>query len=157
MTEDEADSSRPAHIDSAQLRRVSAGSLIGTAIEWYDYFIYGLIAALALNELFFPTFDPAVATIVAFLSFAIGFVARAAAGVQQDRSSGADRPRCAAHHLRHVWLRRIGRCRPHGRRARPTPEARVLRRDAAVRFAHRQPPTERCRRDGYSASPRPID
>lgn len=76
MTEDEADSSRPAHIDSAQLRRVSAGSLIGTAIEWYDYFIYGLIAALAFNELFFPTFDPAVGTIVAFLSFAIGFVAR---------------------------------------------------------------------------------
>ncbi|WP_209374177.1 MFS transporter [Brevibacterium renqingii] len=74
MTADEADSS--AYIDSAQLRRVSAGSLIGTAIEWYDYFIYGLIAALAFNELFFPTFDPAVGTIVAFLSFAIGFVAR---------------------------------------------------------------------------------
>ena len=76
MTEDEADSSRPAYIDSAQLRRVSAGSLIGTAIEWYDYFIYGLITALAFNELFFPTFDPAVGTIVAFLSFAIGFVVR---------------------------------------------------------------------------------
>src|SRR5699024_1114606 len=76
MTEDEADSSRPAHIDSAQLRRVSAGYLIGTAIEWYDYFIYGLVAALAFNELFFPTLDPAVGTIVAFLSFAIGFVAR---------------------------------------------------------------------------------
>ncbi|WP_209325924.1 MFS transporter [Brevibacterium renqingii] len=76
MTADEADSSQPRYIDSAQLRRVSAGSLIGTAIEWYDYFIYGLIAALAFNELFFPTFDPAVGTIVAFLSFAIGFVAR---------------------------------------------------------------------------------
>ena len=76
MTADEADSSRSTHIDSAQLRRVSAGSLIGTAIEWYDYFIYGLVAALAFNELFFPTFDPAVGTIVAFLSFAIGFLAR---------------------------------------------------------------------------------
>lgn len=58
MTADEADSSRSTHIDSAQLRRVSAGSLIGTAIEWYDYFIYGLIAALAFNELFFPPSTP---------------------------------------------------------------------------------------------------
>lgn len=76
MTAEEADNSRPGMIDTAQLRRVSAGSLIGTAIEWYDYFIYGLIAALVFNELFFPTFDPTVGTIVAFLSFAIGFLAR---------------------------------------------------------------------------------
>lgn len=63
-------------IDTAQLRRVSAGSLIGTAIEWYDYFVYGLLAALVLGKLFFPSSDPAVSTIVAFLSFAIGFAAR---------------------------------------------------------------------------------
>lgn len=76
MSAEKADSSRPGFIDTAQLRRVSAGSLIGTAIEWYDYFVYGLVAALVFNELFFPTFDPKVGTIVAFLSFAIGFLAR---------------------------------------------------------------------------------
>lgn len=76
MSAEKADSSRPGSIDTAQLRRVSAGSLIGTAIEWYDYFVYGLVAALVFNELFFPTFDPKVGTIVAFLSFAIGFLAR---------------------------------------------------------------------------------
>jgi MFS family permease len=70
------ESSEPPLIDTAQLRRVSAGSLIGTAIEWYDYFAYGLLAALVFNELFFPSFDPTVGTIVAFLSFAIGFAAR---------------------------------------------------------------------------------
>lgn len=74
--EGSAEDSQPATVDTAQLRRVSAGSLIGTAIEWYDYFVYGLIAALVFNELFFPTFDPTVGTIVAFLSFAIGFLAR---------------------------------------------------------------------------------
>ena len=76
MSAEKADRSRPGFIDTAQLRRVSAGSLIGTAIEWYDYFVYGLVAALVFNELFFPTFDPKVGTIVAFLSFAIGFLAR---------------------------------------------------------------------------------
>ncbi|AZT99663.1 MFS transporter [Brevibacterium linens] len=81
MSADEADDSQPITVDATQLRRVSAGSLIGTAIEWYDYFVYGLIAALVFNELFFPTFDPTVGTIVAFLSFAIGFVARPAGSI----------------------------------------------------------------------------
>lgn len=61
---------------TAQLRRVAVGTLVGTAVEWYDYFTYGLLAALVFNELFFPSFDPAVGTLAAFLSFAIGFVAR---------------------------------------------------------------------------------
>lgn len=76
MNAEHADGSYLPEVSTAQLRRVSAGSLIGTAIEWYDYFVYGLIAALIFNELFFPTFDPTVGTIVAFLSFAIGFLAR---------------------------------------------------------------------------------
>ncbi|GAB3559381.1 MFS transporter [Spelaeicoccus albus] len=72
----EAINPEPHTIDTKQLRRVSAGSLIGTAIEWYDYFVYGLLAALVLGKLFFPSSDPAVSTIAAFLSFAIGFAAR---------------------------------------------------------------------------------
>lgn len=59
-----------------ELRRVAVSSLMGTAIEWYDYFLYGLFAALVFNKLFFPNFDPVVGTILSLLSFSIGFVAR---------------------------------------------------------------------------------
>lgn len=63
-------------VTKRQLRRVAFSSLIGTAMEWYDYFLYGLFAALVFNELFFPTFDPLAGTMLAFLSFGIGFIAR---------------------------------------------------------------------------------
>lgn len=59
-----------------RLRRVATTSLMGTAMEWYDYFIYGLFAALVFNRLFFTDFDPAVGTVLSLLSFGIGFVAR---------------------------------------------------------------------------------
>jgi MFS family permease len=70
-----SDASAPV-IDTKLLRRVSAGALIGTAVEWYDYFIYGLLAALVFNELFFPSLDPVVGTVVSLLTFAVGFVVR---------------------------------------------------------------------------------
>lgn len=63
-------------IDPKELRRVATSSMLGTAMEWYDYFLYGLFAALVFNELFFPNFDPVVGTVLAFLSFGIGFIAR---------------------------------------------------------------------------------
>jgi hypothetical protein len=46
--------------------KVATASLIGTAIEWYDFFLYGTAAALIFNKLFFPTFDPWVGTLLAF-------------------------------------------------------------------------------------------
>jgi MHS family shikimate/dehydroshikimate transporter-like MFS transporter len=49
-------------------RRVVFGSLVGTALEWYDLFIYSTAAALVFNVLFFPQSDPAVGTITAFAS-----------------------------------------------------------------------------------------
>ncbi|MQA04617.1 MAG: MFS transporter [Streptosporangiales bacterium] len=58
------------------VRRVAGASLIGTALEWYDYFLYGTAAALVFETLFFPGFAPGVGILVAFLSFAVGFVAR---------------------------------------------------------------------------------
>lgn len=64
------------HTDSKGLRRVAITSFMGTAMEWYDYFIYGLFAALVFNDLFFPSFDPAVGTVLALLTFGIGFIAR---------------------------------------------------------------------------------
>ena len=58
------------------LRRIVAASLIGTTIEWYDFFLYGSAAALVFNKLFFPGSDPLVGTLLSFLTYAVGFAAR---------------------------------------------------------------------------------
>jgi len=62
-------------------RRVIAASLIGTSLEWYDFFLYGTAAALVFNKLFFPSFDPSVGTLLAFATAAVGFVARPLGGI----------------------------------------------------------------------------
>jgi MFS family permease len=56
--------------------RVASAALVGTAIEFYDFFVYGTAAALVLGPLFFPTFSPLTGTLAAFGTFAIGFIAR---------------------------------------------------------------------------------
>ncbi|MEV5408473.1 MFS transporter [Thermopolyspora sp. NPDC052614] len=61
--------------------RVIAASLIGTSLEWYDFFLYGSAAALVFNKLFFPDFEPLVGTLLAFATTAVGFVARPLGGV----------------------------------------------------------------------------
>jgi metabolite-proton symporter len=58
------------------LTKVVAASLVGTTIEWYDYFLYGSAAALVFNKVFFPTADPLTGTLLSFLTYAIGFAAR---------------------------------------------------------------------------------
>ncbi|MFD9561379.1 MFS transporter [Streptomyces sp. NPDC059994] len=58
------------------LPRIVAASLIGTTIEWYDFFLYGSAAALVFNKLFFPGSDPLVGTLLSFLTYAVGFAAR---------------------------------------------------------------------------------
>ena len=63
------------------LRRVAAASAIGTAVEWYDFFIYGTAAALVLNKLFFPEFEPLVGTLIALSTYAVGFIARPLGGM----------------------------------------------------------------------------
>jgi MFS transporter, MHS family, shikimate and dehydroshikimate transport protein len=60
---------------------VAFASFIGTAIEWYDFFLYGTAAALVFNRLFFPEFDPLVGTLLAFGTYAVGFVARPVGGI----------------------------------------------------------------------------
>ncbi|WP_372350609.1 MFS transporter [Streptomyces sp. KL116D] len=60
----------------AHLKRIVAASLIGTTIEWYDFFLYGSAAALVFNKLFFPDSDPLVGTLLSFLTYAVGFAAR---------------------------------------------------------------------------------
>jgi len=62
-------------------RRVLSASLIGTAVEWYDFFIYGSAAALIFGPQFFPTEDPLAGTLAAFATFAVGFIARPLGGI----------------------------------------------------------------------------
>jgi metabolite-proton symporter len=66
----------PSPTSSSSLRRIVAASLIGTTIEWYDFFLYGSAAALVFNKLFFPDSDPLVGTLLSFLTYAVGFAAR---------------------------------------------------------------------------------
>lgn len=61
---------------SAQSKRVVAASLAGTVIEWYEFYIYGTASALIFGELFFPSADPLVGTLLALSSFALAFLAR---------------------------------------------------------------------------------
>ncbi|WP_233886356.1 MFS transporter [Paraburkholderia flagellata] len=69
--------SRSAHARSPrQYAIVGIASLIGTTIEWYDFFVYGTAAALVFNRIFFPAFDPITGTLAAFGTYAAGFFAR---------------------------------------------------------------------------------
>src|SRR5688500_13620788 len=65
----------------SSVRKVIVASLIGTSLEWYDFFIYGTAAALVFNEIFFPSFEPLVGTLLAFTTYAVGFVARPLGGL----------------------------------------------------------------------------
>lgn len=56
------------------------GALVGTALEWYDFFIYGTAAALVFGQLFFPEAEPAVGTLLAFATFGVAFVVRPLGG-----------------------------------------------------------------------------
>jgi metabolite-proton symporter len=66
---------------ASSVRRIIVASLIGTSLEWYDFFIYGTAAALVFNKIFFPGFEPLVGTLLAFATYAVGFVARPLGGV----------------------------------------------------------------------------
>lgn len=63
------------------LRRVLIASVVGSAVEWFDYFLYGTVAALVFNQLFFVTENPAFGTLFAFATFALAFFIRPLGGV----------------------------------------------------------------------------
>lgn len=60
----------------ASMKRIAGASYIGALIEWYDFFLYGTASAIIFNKLFFPNLDPLTGTLVAFATFAAGFLAR---------------------------------------------------------------------------------
>ena len=62
------------------VRTVALASLIGTTIEWYDFFIFSSLTAIVFNKLFFPAGDPFVSTMLAYATFAVGFLVRPLGG-----------------------------------------------------------------------------
>jgi len=68
-------------IGAAATRRAVVGSFFGTALEAYDFLLYGSAAGLVFNKLFFPTSDPMAGTLLAFATYAVGFVARPIGGI----------------------------------------------------------------------------
>ncbi len=72
-----AGSTTPHHTPpSTPMRRIAAASAIGTTIEWYDFLVYGTAAALVFNKVFFPETTPLIGTLLAFLTYGVGFVVR---------------------------------------------------------------------------------
>jgi MFS transporter, MHS family, shikimate and dehydroshikimate transport protein len=65
----------------AQIRMVALASTVGCTIEWYDFFLYGTVSGLIFNKLFFPTFDPRIGTLLAYTTFAVGFITRPIGGI----------------------------------------------------------------------------
>jgi MHS family shikimate/dehydroshikimate transporter-like MFS transporter len=65
----------------ASIRQIASASLVGSVVEWYDFFLYGTMAALVFGTEFFPKFDPVTGTLAAFATFAAGFVTRPLGGV----------------------------------------------------------------------------
>jgi MFS family permease len=72
---------RPVGTPSASVPTVLAASLVGTTVEWYDFFLYATAAGLVFPTLFFPVGNETAATLLAFGTFAVGFVARPIGGI----------------------------------------------------------------------------
>jgi MFS family permease len=66
---------------SADMKRLAAASSIGTTLEWYDFTVYNLMAALVFNVIFFPSFDPLAGTVIAFSTYAVGYLSRPLGGI----------------------------------------------------------------------------
>lgn len=66
---------------SKRLKKVAAATIVGSMLEWYDFYLYATMASIVFSKIFFDTSDPAAASMAAFATFAIGFVARPVGGM----------------------------------------------------------------------------
>lgn len=73
---DSISSAQPSTSSMKLNKRVLVASLTGSAIEWFDYFLYGTVASLVFNKLFFPNYDPMVGLMLTYLSFSLTFFVR---------------------------------------------------------------------------------
>lgn len=76
MTNPPHSTGAPAQVSARDAARIAGAAFVGTALEWYDYFLFGTAAALVFNRLFFTDLDPTAATLAAFATFGVGFAAR---------------------------------------------------------------------------------
>ena len=65
----------------SRARRAALGSFAGAVVDWYDFLLYGITAALVFNREFFPQVSPAMGTLAAFATFGVGFLFRPLGGV----------------------------------------------------------------------------
>jgi MFS family permease len=63
------------------MKRLAMASIAGTALEYYDFAVYNLLAALVFNKLFFPTVDPLAGTLLAFATYWVGYLSRPLGGI----------------------------------------------------------------------------
>jgi MFS family permease len=70
-----------AYSSMTPMRRIAAASMVGTMLEYFDFAVYNSLAALVFNRIFFPSFEPLAGTILAFATFAVGYLARPFGGV----------------------------------------------------------------------------
>ncbi|KOG43389.1 MFS transporter [Streptomyces resistomycificus] len=81
------DTAPPAHpvpttaLPEANRRRVATAAALASAVEWYDYFVFGIAAALVLGDLYFPAGSPTAGVLASFATFAVGFLARPLGGI----------------------------------------------------------------------------
>ena len=86
-------------VSGTPISKVAGACLIGTTIEFYDFFIYGTAAALVFPKLFFPEASPFIGTLLAFAAFGVGFVARPLAASSSGISvTGSGARRCWSSH-----------------------------------------------------------
>ena len=75
-----SDASRPIEMRRA-VRKTLLGAIVGTTVEWYDFYLYATAAASIFNKLFFPAYGPLTGTLLAYATFAIGFFVRPIGGI----------------------------------------------------------------------------
>lgn len=59
-----------------RIARLAAASSVGTTLEWYDFTVYNVMAAVVFGRVFFPSFDPMVGTLLSFSTYAVGYLSR---------------------------------------------------------------------------------
>ena len=64
-----------------RLRKVATATIVGSMLEWYDFYLYATMASIVFAKVFFDTSDPGTAAMQAFATFAIGFIARPIGGI----------------------------------------------------------------------------
>lgn len=67
--------------EKKRLRKVAAATIVGTTVEWYDFYLYATMASIVFGKVFFPSGNSQLATLSAFATFAVGFIARPIGGI----------------------------------------------------------------------------